>query len=358
MPAPSKFRGRLRAAAVTGLVLLLAAAAGFVAEALRIPLPWILGPLAASAAVAMAGLRPGGGLQHGRRFGQLVVGAQVGLGLTTPVLGRILLNLPLMVATALFAIAVAALIAPLFGRVTGVDRRTAYFAMMPGGLAEMANIGAAVGAAAEPIALAQTIRLSLVVCLLPPLVLLLDLHGEIAALAARTPLTPLLTGLTLACALAGVGATMVVRLNNPWMIGAIFGAAVLAATETVHGRVPVPLYDIGQLLIGISIGARFRREVVLRMLPVCLATIGTVLLLSGVMAAVAGGVTAMTGLDYGTAVLSTSVGGIAEMTVTAQTLHLDVALVTAFHFVRAVLVNGFAAHFWTLGTSLLDRFRR
>lgn len=40
--------------------------------------------------------------------------------------------------------------------------------------------------------------------------------------------------------------------------------------------------------------------------------------------------------------LGTSPGGTTEMSVTAQTLHLSVGLVTAFHVVRAFVVNGFA----------------
>ena len=34
------------------------------------------------------------------------------------------------------------------------------------------------------------------------------------------------------------------------------------------------------------------------------------------------------------------------MAATAQILHLPVALITAFHVVRAVLVNGFATYYW------------
>jgi uncharacterized membrane protein AbrB (regulator of aidB expression) len=46
--------------------------------------------------------------------------------------------------------------------------------------------------------------------------------------------------------------------------------------------------------------------------------------------------------------LGTSPGGTTEMAVTAQTLHLSVGLVTAFHVVRAFVVNGFATRFYAL----------
>ena len=52
----------------------------------------------------------------------------------------------------------------------------------------------------------------------------------------------------------------------------------------------------------------------------------------------------LTGLDLASAALATSPGGFAERAVTAQVLHLSVGLVTAFHVVRAFVVNGFAEH--------------
>jgi uncharacterized membrane protein AbrB (regulator of aidB expression) len=51
-------------------------------------------------------------------------------------------------------------------------------------------------------------------------------------------------------------------------------------------------------------------------------------------------------LDAAVAILSASPGGTAEMAATAQILHLPVALITAFHVTRAVLVNGLATYYW------------
>ena len=62
-------------------------------------------------------------------------------------------------------------------------------------------------------------------------------------------------------------------------------------------------------------------------------------------------VSLVTSIDFASAAPGASPGGFAEMTVTAQTLHLDVALVAAFHIVRAFLVNGLATHLWRI----LDR---
>jgi len=45
------------------------------------------------------------------------------------------------------------------------------------------------------------------------------------------------------------------------------------------------------------------------------------------------------GLPIATMIMATSPGGLAEMTITAQALHISVPLVVAFHLFRVVVVN-------------------
>jgi len=61
---------------------------------------------------------------------------------------------------------------------------------------------------------------------------------------------------------------------------------------------------------------------------------------------VAAGIAGFTSIDIASAALGASPGGFAEMTVTAQTLHLDVALVAGFHVVRAFMVNSLTVYYW------------
>ena len=151
----------------------------------------------------------------------------------------------------------------------------------------------------------------------------------------------------LALAALGVGLTTLIRLNNPWMIGALLAVGLAAGFNLVSGHIAFPLQAAGQFLIGISIGTRFQREALRRMPRVVAGSVLAVLALSAILFAV-GAVLSLVGpIDLGTAVLSSSAGGIAEMTLTAQNLGLDAPLVAGFHFVRTVIVNGFAAHVWT-----------
>jgi uncharacterized membrane protein AbrB (regulator of aidB expression) len=52
----------------------------------------------------------------------------------------------------------------------------------------------------------------------------------------------------------------------------------------------------------------------------------------------------LSGIDRGTAALAMSPGGFAEMTTTAEVLHLNILMVTGFHVARAVIINGLSGH--------------
>ena len=57
-------------------------------------------------------------------------------------------------------------------------------------------------------------------------------------------------------------------------------------------------------------------------------------------------------MDAATLVLAFSIGGLAEMVLTARYLELDMAIVAAFQVTRAILVNSFAGTIWNLFQNL------
>jgi membrane AbrB-like protein len=319
--------------------------AGYAAHALGVPLAWVLGPLVATAGFAIAGVAPFAP-SPGRWTGQVIIGAAIGLNVTPAVIGTLAGWLPVMVFTALLSMLVGSACAIALARFARVDLKTAYFCMMPGGLSEMANIGAAHGARHEAIALSQALRVALVVCILPPLLVALGLEGEFyeRALIHHVPLhiLPLLgiAGLT------GVLAAKLLRFNNPWMIGSLIGVGVATAFGYFDGRLPRELFYAGQFLLGISIGARFRREVVITLGRLALVSSSLVLVMTAGMFLYAGLLAYLGGIGIASAGLSASPGGFAEMAVTAEALHLNVTLVTAFHVIRATLVNGFTTYYF------------
>lgn len=327
------------------LTLALAAGLGFLASYAHVPLAWVLGPLIATALSSVAGF-PVFAPALGRRLGQAVVGTSVGLNITAAALGVLVLWAPLMVVTALVAILFAATLSVPLSRASRIDHKTAFFSMTPGGLSEMANIGVSVGAQAEPIAVSQALRVALLVCLMPPLIIALGIDGGLPDQASQIRLPWWHVAVALAAGLAGVAATRLLRFNNPWTVGAILGTACVAATGFLEGRMPGFLFSLGQFLIGLSIGARFRRESLMRLPRIFAVSALFTILLSLLLFAYAAAVSAVTGINLASAALGSSPGGMAEMALTAQVLHLNVATVIAFHVIRAFFVNGFTLYFY------------
>jgi membrane AbrB-like protein len=331
--------------------LTLAAGLGWLASWARVPLAWVLGPMVATALISLCGY-PVFAPALGRRLGQAVVGTSVGLNVTAAALGVIVLWAPLIVVTALMAIFLSAVLSVPLALASRLDHKTAFFSLTPGGLSEMANVGVSAGAQPEPIVVSQALRVALLVCLMPPLIIGLGIDGGVFDQAAQVRLPWPHVGFALLAGLAGVATTKFLRFNNPWTVGALLGTAVLAATGLISGRMPGFLFSLGQFLIGIAIGSRFRRESLVRLPRVFLMSSLFTILLAGLLFAYAAALSALTGIDLASAALGASPGGMAEMALTAQVLHLNVTLVTAFHVIRAFLVNAFTLHFYNLFSNI------
>jgi uncharacterized protein len=346
MPTIPRMPGARKLITLT-LVLAACWVAGLAASRAGIPLAWVLGPLVATAIASVAGFQVFAP-KRGRQLGQLIVGTAIGLNITAQALELILQWFPAMLLTAVVSMIVAAVLSVPFARASRIDQTTAFFSLTPGGLSEMANVGQAEGAQPEPIAISQAIRVAIVVCLLPSLILAFGLDGGIPGAMGAAPADLLELAIVFAAGLACVAAFSALRANNAWMIGALFGGGLVAGLEFVDGRMPAILFALGQFLIGIAIGARFKRENLVR-LPRVVAMVTIFIICLGLLLfGYALFLWWLTGIDLSSTTLASSPGGLAEMALTAQVLHLNVALVTAFHVVRSFFVNAFTQHTFRL----------
>ena len=122
------------------LALLLCVGAGAAFGWLRLPLPWMIGPLVAMAACNFAGAQlraPAGG----RAAGQLIIGVALGLYFTRAVAVEVLAQWPLLLAAGLLAVLLGVVGGWLLSRAGAVDPTTAFFASVPGGATEMTLLG-------------------------------------------------------------------------------------------------------------------------------------------------------------------------------------------------------------------------
>jgi membrane AbrB-like protein len=330
---PRSPRGVLR---VLGAVVV-AVAGALSCRAIGTPLPWLIGPLLAVALLCMADVR----LQAppaARELGQWAIGVALGLYFSPDVVREIARLAPWIFAAVLFAVLLGAAGAVLLARATGTDGTTAFFAMAIGGASEMAAQAARHGGRVERVAAAHSLRIMLVVLIVPFAFQLLDLHGTDPYRPFAHAFVP--QGFALLVAVTLGGAAVMERLGSPnsWMLGPLLVAATITATGHSFSALPVAVVNAGQLLIGISLGSHFT-PAFFRAAPRFLAAVAAITGVYLVCSVAFGLVLAHgAGLQPATAVIATTPGGIGEMALTAQALQLGVPIVTAFHAIRMAAV--------------------
>lgn len=323
------------------LTLALAAAGAALCVWLRTPIPWMIGPLLATALASVLGA-PTRSRVALRDAGQAVIGCALGLYFT-PQVGALVLGLWWAIV---LCIAWALLLGVLFGAwlymlnaraLPGLDRATTYFASAIGGASEMTLIAERVGARTDLVAAAHSMRVLIVVLMVPFGMQFSGLQGIDVPAVAREVRWP---GLALLLGLAAAGGWVAQRLRrtNPWFLGSLLVTMVLTLADVQPSAMPAPLSNAAQLVIGVSLGVRFTPEFV-HAAPRWLATValGTVLML-GLCVGFAFVMSHYTGLHAVTMILGTSPGGIAEMAITAKVLQLGVPMVTAFQACRLLAV--------------------
>jgi membrane AbrB-like protein len=327
---PFSLHSNLRPLLIT---LVLGVIAAIVFEWMNSPLPWMVGPLFITAAARMAGADLRSTVKL-REAGQWVIGTALGLYFTPPVIKVLASYVGFIAIGVAFALVLGTLCGWLLHKMSGVDRTTAFFAMAIGGASEMAVQGERHGAAIDRVAAAHSLRIMLVVAIIPFAFKFWNVHGSDMYVTGVSSVN--YGGLTWLILLTTLCALLLKRLDwpNAWVIGPLFLTIALTASEVNLSALPEWIVHLGQLFIGISLGTRFTPEF-LHTAPRFLASVALCTMVAMVIAAgFAYGLSALSGMHQATAILATSPGGIAEMSLTAKTLQLGVPIVTAFHVVR------------------------
>jgi len=317
--------------------LALALAAGALCAWLGTPIPWMLGPLFALAVARVAGfdLRAPPGAQP---VGQWIIGTALGLYFTPATLASVASVWYLPLAGAAFAVAIGYAAGALLARLAGIDLTTGVFASVPGGASDMALLGERYGARVDRVAAAHSLRMLLVVAIVPAGFALAGVRGAEAFLPARAAFDA--GGFAVLVALTLAGALLAKRTGvaNAFILGSLAVAIPLTASGVRLSAVPAGVANAAQLLLGCALGARFRPDF-LRGAPRFVGAVVVTVLLSILLSAAFGiALAKLASQPVAPVILGMAPGGIAEMTVTAKALQLGVPLVTTFHVTRVVVL--------------------
>ncbi|HEX5599554.1 MAG TPA: AbrB family transcriptional regulator, partial [Hyphomicrobiaceae bacterium] len=261
-----------------------------------------------------------------------------------------------MVLVALLTIVAGFIAAAVLMRLADMDVVAAGLASIPGGPVEMAALAEHHNVPPAPIALAQTLRISLLVLIIPPVLVAISGGAPNAALTVGERSLP---GMLLLFALAVAGGLLFrwLRITSPFFLGALgFNAAATAFALPVS----MPPYWVlagAQILLGVWLGCMFDRETLARTRAFVLAAIVSTGVLIVLCAGMAFAIAAVTGIDWHTMILATAPGSVTEMALTAKILNQQVAIVTAFHIVRIFIILPFLPLIFSVTAKLANRSR-
>lgn len=326
----SLFRRR----ALGGLIALMGAQLAVWAN---MPLPWLLGPLLAVASFRLATLPVACSVAI-RCTGQWAIGASLGLYFTPQIVVMISSHWVLVLIGMFFALFLGASGTFLLYRLGGVDIRTAWFSSAIGGASEMTALSERYGGRADLVASAHSLRILMVVVVIPFGFQAWGVSGLDPSLAG--PREVHIAGLILLIVLTASGGFLFQRLGlpNSWVLGPLMVSMLLTMSGIEPSAMPDAFSKAGQLFIGWSLGDKYR-PAFFRAAPRFLSV---VFLFTTIAIALAFCLSLFLGLvtdvPLPALMLAYAPGGIAEMAITAKVLQLGVPLVTAFQVSRMVLV--------------------
>jgi membrane AbrB-like protein len=320
--------------------LVVAAAGGAIFSLINCPLPWMLGPLAAT--LVLGRFSPGRVCWPVamREAGQLVLGYMMGRPFTAQVGLYILSQLHLMLAMTVLLILFSLAAGYVTHRQTGLSLPTTVLATVPGGLTQMVILSGEIsGADTGVVTVMQTLRMLSVVFTVP----FLAIHGLGPAGPGAAVLPGAAAGLGDALPFAAavlVGALLAVRshLPTPYLLGPVLATAALVIGGLAAPAVPQPLLIAAQIAVGTYMGTTIDFATLGNWRKILAATFLNVLALLVVALLIGYALAVAIPASLVTTFLSAAPGGMAEMGLTAFLLGGDVSVVAGYHMFRLLFI--------------------
>lgn len=233
-----------------------------------------------------------------------------------------------------------------FRKVGKLDRPTAFFAGMPGGLVEMVILGGERGGDERMIALIHAARIFLVVLFLPfliQLVLGMNLPRSSANPVPFSAMNPQGILWFAGTFLAGILAGHLLRLPARYMFGPLLVSAVVHFFQFSDFVLPTVLVSAAQIVIGSTIGCRFTGTAPRLILKVIGLSVGSTIMLFAITFGFAFFIARLSDESFASVLLAYSPGGLAEMSLIALAFSGEVAFVVLHHIIRVGIVVALSA---------------
>jgi len=333
----------------TLLALAIGAIGAAIAVAINLPLAMLLGPLMATLLASLAGVDiaiP----NRLRSVMQTILGAFLASKFTPEILVDAKAWPVSLALVPVYIVAATALGAWYLRQIAGVDRNTAVFASIPGGLVTMAVIGGSFGGDERRISIAHALRIGMTVLGVAMVFWLLgespDREQQLALLMRHLDGDPMQLAIVAICAALGSFGAIALRIPIPGLLGPLLTLMPLYLSGYLDVQIPGPLLGIALLGLGSSIGSRFKGYGWHRLLNSAGHSAISLILALALSAVIALVLSAALGLPFAAVFLAFAPGGVAEMSIVALALDINPAFVAVHHFLRIAfcsVVTPFAA---------------
>lgn len=307
-------------------------------------LPWVLGSMVACAIVALFGVK----LRianNWRSFGLATIGTILGSSFDMQTVNAlpswsITISLMLMMSLLYLVCSYQVLL-----RWSGMNKLTALFSAMPGGLSIVTALSEIYQGDTRRIALSHSARLVALLALTPVILKYVGQYelpnNSLPILSQHQAAAPALDYLALfACGAVGLFLAKVMRFPTGILLFPLLFSALAHATGVVDAHVPAWVAALSQTIIGASVGVRFVgyqwRDILQDgWLSII---IGIMLAFLSMLAALI--ISRISGMDFAPLLLVFLPGGAPELGVMALALNIDPAMVTTHHMLRVLALVG------------------
>ncbi|WP_026701248.1 AbrB family transcriptional regulator [Salibacterium aidingense] len=326
-----------------GETIVVAVVAGLIFNVLKIPLPWMLGP--------MTGLilwRGGTGRSprwpvQGKNLGLVFIGYMIGVSVTTSTLIQIGQQLHFIALATILTISVSILIGSLVFKKMGMKWADVVFGSIPGGLSQVAALSEEVNQVdATKVLFMQMIRIITVIFVVPFLVVhQVALTNGASASSAYNPFFSWLSFSHLAVLLlCGIVAFFINKTGFPvaFLTGPLLTVAAVNILFGTTAELPSLLTVAAQVLLGTHFGLQMDPGLIKRSKWIGVCTFMCSLVLIVASLGLSYFLTSVTTMNLATAFLSTAPGGLAEMTVTGSGVGADLAMISGYQLFRILFI--------------------
>ncbi|MFD6439218.1 AbrB family transcriptional regulator [Peribacillus sp. NPDC060186] len=318
---------------------------GFVFSRLGIYLPWMLGPLFV---IMIAKIKLGKFLFWSKPFrstGLVILGLQLGSSFTKQSLNEMIEYLPIMLFTTVAIILFTVLTGWFVGKRMNLSLSTSMLGSFPGGLSQMVVLSEEMKDSDETVVgFMQTLRVILVISIVPWLVTHVMTVDSVAAVSVSDrpffmfDYDGKLAILMMVTLLLFIFLTKKVNFPLPFLLGPLMAAALFNLAGPGAPQIPDFWLNFSQLLIGTHLGYTLKVDNPRLFRKMFGAVFVSNVLLIGFCYYLSIQFAPILSIQANELFLSMAPGGVAEMAVTAMSVHVDLSVVTSFHLFRILFI--------------------